>query len=477
MEQDTTMQEEPILITPDMLAPLPPIDTRIAFEKGMSYLPLFVLSVIIINLAIYLGEIATGALQSSASIIAAGALKRELVLRGEYWRLISAAFLHASWGHLLGNSAFLYVLGMANEHAFGIRKAAMIYGISAITGSLLSISASPGPSIGASGAVFGLMGSLAVLFFRNRSSFYLRDRNIGIFVGAIAIFQIILGFLTPYIDNFCHIGGFLGGTAAALWLRPALLDGDKQPTIGLKSKRLALASVAVFCGLTFLSAGYAKTLTAAVYREFGMPQRVIEASSHSIKTNTVNDYAYFLRGEAYFRQKQYPKAISDLELYLVRHPDNFESWALIAHAYSKQEQYQQAIGAYTQALSIRPNVNLYNSRGYAYILKRDYKLARADFLQIQKIDKKYAPSYGNLGLLDAINGNYAKAVPLLQTSLKLDKSLVEVKKLIEALEYEQKGQKQDAIAAYAAFVKSTKNRSEWLAEFRFAEKRIRILTR
>lgn len=477
MEQDIPIQEEPILITPDMLAPLPPKDNRVAFEKGMSYLPVFVLSVIIINTVIYLGELASGALRSSASIIAAGALKRELVMRGEYWRLASAAFLHASWGHLLGNSVFLYVLGMANEHAFGSKRVALIYGISAITGSLISMSASPGPSIGASGAVFGLMGSLVILFYKNRSSFYLRDRNIGIFVGIIALFQIILGFNSPYIDNFCHIGGFLGGAAAALCLRPALLDGDKQPALGLKARRLTLAAVIVLCGLTFWSANYVMTLAAVVYRQAGLTQQVIGASSRSIGANTTNDYAYYLRGEAYFIQKQYPKAISDLTSYVVRHPDNFESWVMIGHAYSEQRQYTQAISAYTKAIAIVPTASVYNSRGYSYMLKGDYNLARADFIQLLKIDKKYAPGYANLGLLYAMNGDYANAIVFLKTSLSLDKSLTDLKILIEALEYEQKGQKREAINSYTVFTNNTKNRSNWLAEFRFAERRLSILTR
>lgn len=477
MEPDTTLQEEPILITPDMLVPLPPVDTRIAFEKGMALVPLFVVLMIVMNVAVYLGELATGALRSSTSIIAAGALQRGLVLQGEYWRLISAAFLHASWGHLLGNSAFLYVLGMANEHAFGMKKGAMIYGVSALAGSLLSISVSPGPSIGASGAVFGLMGSLVVMLFKNRDSFYLRDRNIGYFVGAIAIFQIILGFTNPYVDNYCHIGGFLGGAAAAMWLRPVLLDSERKSAITGKSKGVVVATVTAICCLSFVYMGYTSTLEAVIYREFGKPQSVIAVASRSIDSNPANDYAYFLRGEAYYRQKQYPLALRDFQFYAAGRPDSIESWVIIGQVQHDLKQYEQAIEAYTQALAIRPHASLYNSRGYAYILKGEYKGAQADFLQALKLDKKFAPGYGNLGLLHAINGDFAKAVPLLRTSLKLDKSLIEINKLIEALEYEQKGQSREALSSYTTFVKSTANRSEWLAEFRFAQNRIRQLSR
>src|SRR2546430_10302706 len=105
-------------------------------------------------------ETASGALQSRESIIAAGALVRDRVIAGEWWRLISATFLHAGVDHLIGNCLVLYVVGMACEHAFGFARTAIVYVTSGLTGSLLSAAVTPGTSLGESGAIFGVVGAL-----------------------------------------------------------------------------------------------------------------------------------------------------------------------------------------------------------------------------------------------------------------------------------------------------------------------------
>lgn len=261
--EEQTTDEQALLITPDMLVSARPKDPRIPFEKGMSYFPVLISLLVIANIAVYLWEIATGALVSQGSIIAAGALYRDKIFAGEIWRLLSAAFLHGSFSHILGNTIFMYVIGMATEHAFGLAKTAVIYFLAALTGSLLSVALSPGPGVGASGAIFGLMGALATVFYRRRADFYLRDRAIGLFVGALAIFQILLGFSNPYIGNWAHLGGFLGGAAAALVLRPAL--GQENRAISVWGKGLIISVFAVFTGLNLFAAGHLDAVEAHAY--------------------------------------------------------------------------------------------------------------------------------------------------------------------------------------------------------------------
>src|SRR5436309_817992 len=134
-----------------MLAP--GTDPRVDFERGMRIAPPLVLALITANVALFGWELATGALASRDSIVEAGALVRDRVLAGEWWRLESATFLHAGWDHLLGNCLVLYVVGMACEHAFGFVRTAIVYFTSGLAGSFLSAALSPGPSVGASGAI------------------------------------------------------------------------------------------------------------------------------------------------------------------------------------------------------------------------------------------------------------------------------------------------------------------------------------
>jgi len=114
--------EEPALISEDMLAPEDEKESRIDFERGMSYFPRLTIFLIIANIIVFMWEMSSGALQSQAAIIEAGALYRPSVLNGEFWRLGTAIFLHGGPDHLIGNCIILYILGMACEHAFHLKR-------------------------------------------------------------------------------------------------------------------------------------------------------------------------------------------------------------------------------------------------------------------------------------------------------------------------------------------------------------------
>lgn len=214
-------REEPIPITPDMLDPTGQ-GTSVDFERGMRTLPPLTLALIAVLAAVFAWELSTNALRDQSSILAAGALARAQVFAGEAWRLFTAPLLHAGLGHLLGNCVVLYIVGMACEHALGPARLALVYAASGLAGSGLSVAMSPGPSVGASGAVFGVMASVIVVLYRYRDRWHLRDRRIGFVLLVWAAYQVATGFLTPFIDNFAHIGGFVGGAATTLGLRPRL---------------------------------------------------------------------------------------------------------------------------------------------------------------------------------------------------------------------------------------------------------------
>ena len=143
------------------------------------------------------------------SLILLGANNRGLVLGGEYYRLITNAFLHGSVIHLLVNMYSLWVVGSQVETFIGRWKFLIIYLLSAFMGSLFSIVFfSDSISIGASGAIFGLMGSL--LYFGYHYRLYLSNTLTRELI-PIIVLNLILGFTLKGIDNAAHIGGLLGG--------------------------------------------------------------------------------------------------------------------------------------------------------------------------------------------------------------------------------------------------------------------------
>ena len=126
----------------------------------------------------------------------------------EYYRLITSGFLHANLLHLLVNCYSLYVIGSQLESFMGKFKYIIIYIFSLLLGSLMSITFNSNPSIGASGAIFGLMGSL--LYFGYHYRIYL-GTTLKSQIIPLIIMNLLFGFLMSGIDNFAHIGGLIGG--------------------------------------------------------------------------------------------------------------------------------------------------------------------------------------------------------------------------------------------------------------------------
>ena len=133
---------------------------------------------------------------------------RYFVRAGEFYRLITCAFLHADIFHLLFNCYALYIIGSQVESFFGKTKYIIIYFGSIIMASLLSICASNSLSLGASGAIFGLLG--AILYFGYHYRIYLGN-VIKTQIIPIIVLNLCLGFAVSGIDNAAHIGGLIGG--------------------------------------------------------------------------------------------------------------------------------------------------------------------------------------------------------------------------------------------------------------------------
>ncbi|MGM9834722.1 MAG: rhomboid family intramembrane serine protease [Bacilli bacterium] len=129
------------------------------------------------------------------------------------YRFVTCAFLHGSILHLLCNMYALLVIGTQVETFLGKAKFIFIYLISAITGSMLSFVFTNVPSIGASGAIFGLMGSL--LYFGYHYRLYI-GQAIKSQIIPIIILNLFLGFTFANIDNAAHIGGLVGGYLATV---------------------------------------------------------------------------------------------------------------------------------------------------------------------------------------------------------------------------------------------------------------------
>lgn len=168
-----------------------------------------------------------------------GARINEFIRAGQLWRLFTPALLHGSITHIFFNMYALFSLGTGLERYFGHRRFLLLYVLGAFAGNVASFLFTDGYSVGASTAIFGLIGAEGVFFYQNRRLFGEEARRaIGnvVFVAAINLF--IIGSL-PFIDNWGHIGGLMGGLiftslAGPVWGVEATTFGyslaDKRPT-------------------------------------------------------------------------------------------------------------------------------------------------------------------------------------------------------------------------------------------------------
>lgn len=148
-----------------------------------------------------------------------GAKINKLIVQGEWWRLLTAIFLHADFLHIAFNSYALYVFGTRLESAFGHGRFLALYLLSGISGSAMSFALSPGASVGASGAIFGLIGGLVAYYYRYRKQFSAGSRPLANLI-TITLYNLFYGLVAPGIDNWGHLGGLLAGLVLGWFFAP-----------------------------------------------------------------------------------------------------------------------------------------------------------------------------------------------------------------------------------------------------------------
>lgn len=151
-----------------------------------------------------------------------GAKVNQLILNGQYWRLITPAFFHGNLMHLAVNCYSLYNIAPALERLTGKKRLVVAYLVAAVAGNVASFYGSPAPSLGASGAVFGLGGALAMYFYQNKSIYGKRSDYVLKQLWQTLLINMAYGFANPRIDNWGHFGGLVGGALVAYLFGPRL---------------------------------------------------------------------------------------------------------------------------------------------------------------------------------------------------------------------------------------------------------------
>lgn len=149
-----------------------------------------------------------GAMGAPLTMVRFGAKYNPLIVAGEYWRLLTANFLHAGVFYLLFNVIFIFQFGKILETIIGWWRMILLIIGSALMGTLFSFAFVPQVSLGASAIAYGILGGLFFLGIENRKMFMSMVRRL---VGPILVFSVFWTILDSTIDAYGHFGGFIGG--------------------------------------------------------------------------------------------------------------------------------------------------------------------------------------------------------------------------------------------------------------------------
>lgn len=297
---------------------------------GADRTPLATYLLLVANLVIFALMERAGGSQDPIVLDRFGALFGPLIAEGQYWRLFTAIFLHIGFVHIAFNSLGLFVFGTALERTCGPLRMVVVYIGSGLAGSTLSYLASPAVrSAGASGAIFGVLGALAVYLVVNRQEFgKLGQREITT-VLFLAAMNLLNGLTSPGVDNWAHVGGLIGGAALGLAIMPrhtlAPSNFGHSWTAGWASRGRVMIPAALgiiaIAGILIATLTLPDNASSHIYEaerlfEKGDLAPAMAELDRAVELDPLNGEAHLLRGQIYARMGNIEAALADLGIAL-----------------------------------------------------------------------------------------------------------------------------------------------------------------
>jgi len=371
-----------------------------------------------INCLVFVVMTAKGAspiLPSTDHLLRWGANYGPYTLGGQYWRVVTCAFLHIGIIHLALNMWVLWRLGRMLEKLIGAVALVGVYLLTGIGASLMSLSWDPmRVSAGASGAIFGIVGVLiSLLFYAKLDIPPDRMSKLRGYVTRLALYNLFYGLL-GHIDNMAHLGGLVTGLVIGFFLARSIAA---QPNELFRQLRvLVLAG----CALLALFVPVAKAKSYVVEYE---------------------------RGKTAIRNRDYNSAIGHFERYTRTHEDAV-GHAMLGYALHNAERYQEAASEYQHALKLEPGYPAVElDLAEVYLQLGDAKQAVPLFAKSISRATPDPDHYLAYGQALAATEDYRQAESALRKSIALDgknaQAHVELAKVLRALNRNPEAQKED----------------------------------
>ena len=384
-----------------------PVVTRLS--KASAGLPFVTLALVVLNVTVYLFF--------SQSFSAVLEMHGASVIKGQWWRLLTAAFLHIRLSHLVGNVVFLCVLGWAAEQLIGHVNLLLLWITSGIVGSIAELySQQPrNGSLGASGVVYGLVGILLYVYsFRGeRLAKRIRYRRIVL----LAAF-VIVDFLGEWYAFGTTTPGHVGGLLAGL-LFPFLI-----PVVNVKPNVRILSGVVgvMLClSVATLVAVRKQKVWAELDEIDPSNSYMVDSSSISRLQRILADYpenprVHQLLAEAYQSGRRYEDAIREYRYVLSRQPFSERAWYRMGWAYMDSGKYRDAIDAFSRTLDLDS--------------KNPQKQVPHDTLLSVRMDREaLARAYEGAGRIDDARAEYKLILQIIPDDYIAEQELRRLEKL------------------------------------------------
>jgi membrane associated rhomboid family serine protease/Flp pilus assembly protein TadD len=306
-----------------------------------------------------------------------GANYGPLTMNGQWWRLISALFIHIGLFHVAINMWCLYELGLLAEQIYGGPSTLLIYLLTGIAGGVASLARNPTiVSAGASGAIFGLAGALIATLSLGRLA--IGSRELKIALASLLTFSgynLTYGFLKGGIDNGAHVGGLISGL---------LIGGILSQSVGVQGARWWGRFACALSVIVLMGAFLAVKRVNSELVDVGMARRALE---HGDPDSAIRRLSPF-QGKA-----------------------DATIWALLGTAYGEKKQYAVAENYFQKALNVNPN-DFVARRGLGATLIASGRLAEGSS-ELQKavaLDPTAESAWLELGLVLQKLDKHAEAV-------------------------------------------------------------------
>jgi membrane associated rhomboid family serine protease/Tfp pilus assembly protein PilF len=402
------------------------------------------------NVAVFLGMLFAGVSiidnPSGQDLVHWGANFGPLTLNGQWWRLLTYMFEHGSLIHIALNMWCLWNLGLMAESLYGSWTFGVIYILCGITGGLGSLWWHPTvPSVGASGAIFGIAGALISAFSLGEFSLP-RDairgtlRSVVTFVG----YNLVFGAALSGIDNAAHIGGLVGGLAVGALIAKAAPDGED---LGRRFGVLALALVLIVggTGWYFYSHDYVRHMQrGAGFLAEGKTDQAIDEFQSVIRRQPKLAAAHYQLAQAYIGKRDYEKAQAELEVLLSINPGDPRVPYLIGSLWLERGNPPQARKTFEQMLARDPKkADAYFGLGEAALAEGKNDEAIAEFQRSLQLEPELEGAYYNIGLAQLKLKRYDDAIASFKKEIDANGEDYDVEVAL-ADAYDAKGLKKEA---------------------------------